>query len=69
MTGSCNLNSSLEDLYNRYHDRNVRIGTSGWNYPTGQGTWNGIFYPLPRGAAQGRSTSCRSMPSTSTRSR
>src|SRR5947207_3048275 len=23
----------------------VRIGTSGWNYPTGRGTWNGIFYP------------------------
>jgi uncharacterized protein YecE (DUF72 family) len=26
----------------------LRIGTSGWNYPTGRGTWNGIFYP-PRG--------------------
>jgi uncharacterized protein YecE (DUF72 family) len=24
----------------------LRIGTSGWNYPTGKGTWNGIFYPL-----------------------
>jgi uncharacterized protein YecE (DUF72 family) len=23
----------------------VRVGTSGWNYPTGSGTWNGIFYP------------------------
>jgi uncharacterized protein YecE (DUF72 family) len=23
----------------------LRIGTSGWNYPTGKGTWNGIFYP------------------------
>lgn len=23
----------------------VRVGTSGWSYPTGQGTWNGIFYP------------------------
>jgi uncharacterized protein YecE (DUF72 family) len=23
----------------------VRIGTSGWNYPGGAGTWNGIFYP------------------------
>jgi uncharacterized protein YecE (DUF72 family) len=21
------------------------IGTSGWNYPTGRGTWNGLFYP------------------------
>jgi uncharacterized protein YecE (DUF72 family) len=26
----------------------LRIGTSGWNYPTGRGTWNGIFYPNPR---------------------
>ena len=25
----------------------LRIGTSGWNYPSGQGTWNGIFYPEP----------------------
>lgn len=24
---------------------NLRIGTSGWNYPSGAGTWNGIFYP------------------------
>jgi uncharacterized protein YecE (DUF72 family) len=23
----------------------LRIGTSGWSYPTGEGTWNGIFYP------------------------
>jgi uncharacterized protein YecE (DUF72 family) len=27
----------------------IRIGTSGWSYPTGQGTWNGIFYPIPPG--------------------
>jgi uncharacterized protein YecE (DUF72 family) len=27
----------------------VRIGTSGWNYPSGRGTWNGIFYPPARG--------------------
>jgi len=27
----------------------IRIGTSGWSYPTGRGTWNGVFYP-PRGA-------------------
>jgi uncharacterized protein YecE (DUF72 family) len=26
----------------------VRVGTSGWNYPTGAGTWNGVFYPKPR---------------------
>lgn len=25
------------------------IGTSGWSYPTGAGTWNGIFYPRRRG--------------------
>ena len=29
----------------------LRIGTSGWNYPAGRGTWNGIFYPP---AAKGR---------------
>src|SRR6187402_1132393 len=30
---------------------NIRVGTSGWNYPTGKGTWNGVFYPSrrPRG--------------------
>jgi len=29
---------------------NLRIGTSGWNYPAGRGTWNGIFYPAaPKG--------------------
>ena len=26
----------------------VRVGTSGWNYPSGKGTWNGVFYPKPR---------------------
>jgi uncharacterized protein YecE (DUF72 family) len=31
----------------------VRIGTSGWNYPTGKGTWNGIFYPLPEDRERG----------------
>jgi len=33
----------------------VRVGTSGWSYPSGEGTWNGVFYPRgsarrPRGA-------------------
>lgn len=23
----------------------IRVGTSGWSYPSGNGTWNGIFYP------------------------
>lgn len=31
----------------------VRIGTSGWNYPTGKGTWNGVFYPLPEDRERG----------------
>jgi uncharacterized protein YecE (DUF72 family) len=26
----------------------VRVGTSGWSYPSGRGAWNGVFYP-PRG--------------------
>ena len=26
----------------------IRVGTSGWSYPAGQGTWNGIFYPKKR---------------------
>src|SRR5512143_4052841 len=35
----------------------IRIGTSGWSYPSGAGTWNGVFYPVARrgsgGAARG----------------
>ena len=29
----------------------ILVGTSGWNYPGGKGTWNGVFYPSrrPRG--------------------
>ncbi len=27
----------------------LRIGTSGWNYPAGKGTWNGLFYPARKG--------------------
>lgn len=27
---------------------NLRVGTSGWSYPSGRGTWNGVFYPKPR---------------------
>lgn len=33
--------------------RPLRIGTSGWHYPTGKGTWNGIFYPLPEDRQRG----------------
>ena len=28
--------------------RHIHVGTSGWSYPTGKGTWNGIFYPKRR---------------------
>jgi uncharacterized protein YecE (DUF72 family) len=31
----------------------LRIGTAGWNYPSGKGTWNGVFYPLPRQRPKG----------------
>jgi uncharacterized protein YecE (DUF72 family) len=31
----------------------VRIGTSGWSYPSGPGTWNGVFYPARRSGARG----------------
>ena len=27
----------------------LRVGTSGWSYPSGKGTWNGIFYPSKQG--------------------
>jgi uncharacterized protein YecE (DUF72 family) len=29
----------------------LHIGTSGWSYPTGKGTWNGLFYPPRKGRA------------------
>jgi uncharacterized protein YecE (DUF72 family) len=33
----------------------LRIGTSGWSYPTGEGTWNGIFYPPhPKRSGKGK---------------
>ena len=31
----------------------LRIGTSGWSYPTGRGTWNGLFYPAGRSKRAG----------------
>ena len=31
----------------------VCIGTSGWNYPRGRGSWNGIFYPAGAQAKKG----------------
>ena len=31
----------------------LRIGTSGWSYPSGKGTWNGVFYPPARRRPKG----------------
>ena len=31
----------------------IRIGTSGWNYPSGKGAWNGLFYPATRSKRDG----------------
>jgi uncharacterized protein YecE (DUF72 family) len=31
----------------------LRIGTSGWNYPSGKGKWNGLFYPASRSRRDG----------------
>jgi uncharacterized protein YecE (DUF72 family) len=31
----------------------LRIGTSGWNYPSGPGRWNGVFYPATRSKRAG----------------
>ena len=33
---------------------NIRIGTSGWSYPSGEGTWNGVFYPRAGARPRGR---------------
>src|SRR5918996_2663332 len=31
----------------------VHVGTSGWSYPSGQGKWNGLFYPATRSKRAG----------------
>jgi uncharacterized protein YecE (DUF72 family) len=31
----------------------LHIGTSGWNYPSGKGKWNGLFYPATRSKRAG----------------
>jgi uncharacterized protein YecE (DUF72 family) len=31
----------------------LRVGTSGWNYPSGRGSWNGLFYPKTRSKREG----------------
>src|SRR6185503_12775094 len=54
----------IEDFVNGYQSpyyrreerpspMSLRIGTSGWSYPTGNGTWNGVFYPATRSKRDG----------------
>src|SRR5688572_5660806 len=37
----------------RFRPMSLRIGTSGWSYPSGKGTWNGLFYPATRSKRRG----------------
>jgi len=37
----------------RVRESDLRIGTSGWSYPSGKGTWNGVFYPARRRRSKG----------------
>jgi uncharacterized protein YecE (DUF72 family) len=37
----------------RTRSSDLRIGTSGWSYPSGKGTWNGVFYPPARRRPKG----------------
>jgi uncharacterized protein YecE (DUF72 family) len=32
----------------------IRVGTSGWSYPSGKGTWNGVFYPAAGTPGRGK---------------
>jgi uncharacterized protein YecE (DUF72 family) len=47
------LDYSIIQFHYPTHVGDLRIGTSGWNYPTGKGTWNGIFYPPTRARSKG----------------
>jgi uncharacterized protein YecE (DUF72 family) len=51
------------------HTNDLRIGTSGWSYPSGAGTWNGIFYPPKRGRATSATRSARSAAKSGSRTR
>ena len=50
-----NLNSEFCNLQFLYCTcvGELRIGTSGWNYPSGRGTWNGVFYPPAKARPKG----------------
>jgi len=40
--------NSAETGARKEHGGPIRVGTSGWSYPSGEGTWNGIFYPAKK---------------------
>ena len=50
------MKSSRSETRQRGGAAVIKVGTSGWSYPSGKGTWNGVFYPLggrqPRGGAK-----------------
>jgi len=39
--------------YESVKGMSLRIGTSGWSYPSGDGRWNGVFYPATRSKRAG----------------
>ena len=47
---SLTVNTTAPEAYNC--TVSLRIGTSGWSYPSGKGTWNGLFYPPRKGRRQ-----------------
>ena len=38
----------MKDAGRASQARQIKVGTSGWSYPSGAGTWNGIFYPAKK---------------------
>jgi len=46
--------SALRDEKTSSELTRIRIGTSGWSYPSGEGTWNGVFYPAAGSRPRGR---------------
>ena len=38
-------NSADVESENMPDAEQILVGTSGWSYPKGDGTWNGYFYP------------------------
>jgi uncharacterized protein YecE (DUF72 family) len=47
VSGKVSVDWRILRFLGKMHGR-ILIGTSGWSYPSGEGTWNGLFYPRPR---------------------